>query len=172
MQEYFKNMIRVIDPKNADFIMNDRDIAESFERAVRYFRDGKKTLALYVLRDAKRKAADFSNRKLTPANIRVGDGVTVNLWSDRYAATVIAVTKRSVTVRRDKATLDPGFKPEWVAGGFVGHCINQSEQTYTYEPDVNGDEYSFCWSRRHQRYEQTNGPTLSKGRHEFYDYNF
>ena len=30
---------------------------------------------------------------MTPANIQVGDGVTVNLWSDRYAATVIKVTK-------------------------------------------------------------------------------
>lgn len=114
----------------------------------------------------------FRERFLTPASIQVGDGVTVNLWSDRYAATVIKVTKSSVTARRDKATLNPDFKPEWIPGGFAGHCTNQDEQTYSYEPDENGMEYTFRWSRKYQRYGQPGNLTLSKGRHEFYDYNF
>ena len=121
---------------------------------------------------AKEKVALFRERFLTPASIQVGDGVTVNLWSDRYAATVIKVTKSSVTARRDKATLNPDFKPEWIPGGFAGHCTNQDEQTYSYEPDENGMEYTFRWSRKYQRYGQPGNLTLSKGRHEFYDYNF
>lgn len=109
---------------------------------------------------------------LTPANIKVGDGVTVNLWTDRYAATVIWVTKTSVTVQRDKATLNLDFKPEWIPGGFAGHCINQYEQTYSYERDPNGKTYDFRWSNKYGQYGQPGNLTLSKGRHEFYDYNF
>ena len=109
---------------------------------------------------------------MTPANIQLGDGVTVNLWSDRYAATVIKVTKSSVTVRRDKATLNPDFKPEWIPGGFAAHCTNQEEQSYTYEPDESGTVYTFRWSNKYQRYGQPGNLSLSKGRHEFYDYNF
>ena len=51
---------------------------------------------------------------LTPATVQVGDGVTICYWSDRHAATVIKKTPLSLTVRRDKATLDPSFKPEWI----------------------------------------------------------
>ena len=67
---------------------------------------------------------------MTPANIQVGDGVTVNLWSDRYAATVIKVTKSSVTVRRDKATLNPDFKPEWIPGGFADIHLPAGRKRY------------------------------------------
>lgn len=104
--------------------------------------------------------------------VNLSTGETVNIWSDRYAATVIKVTKSSVTARRDKATLNPDFKPEWIPGGFAAHCTNQDEQTYTYQPDENGMEYTFRWSRKYQRYGQPGNLTLSKGRHEFYDYNF
>lgn len=80
--------------------------------------------------------------------------------------------KNSVTVRRDKATLNPDFKPEWIPGGFAAHCTNQEEQSYTYEPDESGTVYTFRWSNKYQRYGQPGNLSLSKGRHEFYDYNF
>ena len=51
----------------------------------------------------------LSSVKLTPLDMKVGDGVTVNLWSDRYACTVTKVTKAFVVAQRDKAILDPGF---------------------------------------------------------------
>lgn len=71
-------------------------------------------------------------------DVKVGDGVTVNYWTDAHACTVIARTAKSLTLRRDKAILDPSFKPEFIAGGFFGTVINQNEQSYTYEPDENG----------------------------------
>lgn len=114
----------------------------------------------------------LSSVKLTPLDVKVGDGVTVNLWSDRHACTVTKVTKAFVVVQRDKATLDPEFKPEWILGGFAGHCVNQDEQSYTYERDENGQTYKLYWSNRYSRYGQPGSPSLSKGRHEFYDYNF
>lgn len=113
-----------------------------------------------------------ADNRINPFNIKVGDGVTVCLYSDRYAATVTKVTKATVTVKRDKATLDPNFKPEFVVGGFVAHCTNQEEQTYTYETDPDGEEYTFRWSKKYGRYGQPNDLHLIKGRHEFYDYNF
>lgn len=73
---------------------------------------------------------------------------------------------------RDKATLNPDFKPEFIPGGFAAHCTNQSEQSYTYEPDEKGEVTTFHWSDKFQRYGQPGNLTLSKGRHEFYDYNF
>ena len=171
-RQYIEAIVRAIDPDNAPYIIQDPEVMGDFESALEYMRKGKRKLAVFIWTDAKKKASEFSRHRLTPATIRVGDGVTVNLWSDRYAATVIAVTKSTVTVRRDAATLDPGFKPEFIIGGFAGHCTNQSEQRYSYKPDEKGSTYTFHWSRKYQRYGQPGNLTLSKGRHEFYDYNF
>lgn len=165
-------IIRAIDPDNAPYIIQDSEIVRHFQRAAEYLKNGNRKLAGFCFRGAKEKVAQFGEHYLTPASIRVGDGVTVNLWSDRYAATVIKVTKSSVTVRRDKATLNPDFKPEWIPGGFAAHCTNQEDQSYTYEPDESGKVYTFRWSNKYQRYGQPGNLSLSKGRHEFYDYNF
>ena len=167
-----QTIVVAIDPVNAEYIMQNDEIVRTFHGAAEYIREGKTDIAAWAFKEAKEKVALFRERFLTPASIQVGDGVTVNLWSDRYAATVIKVTKSSVTARRDKATLNPDFKPEGIPGGFAAHCTNQDEQTYSYEPDENGTEYTFRWSRKYQRYGQPGNLSLSKGRHEFYDYNF
>lgn len=118
--------------------------------------------------------------------LNVGDGVTVSLWTDAEAYTIVKKTPKSMTLREDKATLIPGWKPEFVAGGFAGHCVNQDEQEYTYEPNPtgamikislrtwkassNGDERR-RWKRsgtgRNER-----GGNVRPGRHKFHDYNF
>jgi hypothetical protein len=103
--------------------------------------------------------------------VEIGDGVTVCLWSDRHAGTVIKRTKSTITIQYDKATLDPKFKPEFVAGGFAGHCTNQGEQTYTYEKNPKGDIETYRWSEKYGRFK--NGDVrIINGRREFYDYNF
>ena len=170
--ESIQRMIIAIDPVNAEYIMQNFNIMDDFCRVARYVREGNLKMAAWLLKRTKIDVAKFKERYLTPSNIHVGDGVTVNLWSDRHAATVIKVTKSTVTVRRDKATLSPDFKPEFIPGGFAAHCTNQDEQKYTYEPDENGRQYTFRWSKKYQRYGQPGNLTLSKGRHEFYDYNF
>lgn len=103
--------------------------------------------------------------------VEVGDGVTVNLWSDSHAYTVIKRTPKTITIQQDKATLDSNFKPEWIPGGFAGHCINQEEQTWTYEPNPNGEILRIRWSEKHEAWRYLN-KNLTMGRHEFYDYNF
>ena len=103
--------------------------------------------------------------------LAVGDGVTLRYYSDREAYTVIKRTASMLVVQRDKATLDPNFKPEWIAGGFAGHCTNQNEQTYTYERDPNGSIKKIRFSKKYGAFMFCDKPIMV-GRHEFYDYNF
>ncbi len=104
-------------------------------------------------------------------DLQVGDGITVNLWTDRHAYTVIRRTPKTITVQRDKTTLNPEFKPDIIVGGFAGHCTNQNEQTYTYEPDTNGSKLTLRFSEKQCAFTYL-GNAISLGRHEFFDYNF
>ena len=65
--------------------------------------------------------------------LKEGDGATVCYYTDRHACTVIKRTPKTLTLRQDKAILDPSFKPDFIPGGFFGTVINQNEQSYTYE---------------------------------------
>lgn len=105
------------------------------------------------------------------SELKVGDGVTVVLYSDRHAYTVIKRTPCTITIQRDKATLSDDFKPDIVPGGFCGHCVNQDEQTYTYERDEHGSKLTLHFSKKYGRFMYLNKYILI-GRHEFYDYNF
>lgn len=171
-REEYSTLIVKLAPENARYILCCKKIINEFERAERYRKEGKAELAECVEKRAIERVTIFNQTALTPATVKVGDGVTINLWSDRHAATIIKVTAKTVTVRRDKATLNPDFKPEFIPGGFAAHCTNQSEQSYTYEPDENGEVRTFRWSDKYQMYGQPRNLTLSKGRQEFYDYNF
>ena len=104
----------------------------------------------------------------------VGDGCTYYLWSDSYACTVIKKTKKTITIQRDKATLSPDFKPDWIPGGFAAHCTNAEEQEYTYERNPNGEIYVCHWSEKEGRYRTGSDGSIKigVGRHEYYDYNF
>lgn len=170
-KEVFEFISR-IDSINAEYIMQNSEIMNCFDRALKYLNQGKKDMYLFRLDMAREKIEKFGECHLTPANAKVGEGATINFWSDRQAATIIKVTKCSITVQRDKAILNPNFKPEFIIGGFSAHCTNQSEQSYTYEMDETGQTYTFRWSKKHCSYGTPGNLTLSKGRHEFYDYNF
>lgn len=169
--ESIQRVIAAMDPVNVDYIMQDEHITAEFRWASRMAKLDRRAAAFHFRR-AKEEVAKFHETHLTPETIRVGDGVTVNSWSDRYAATVIKATKNMVVVRRDTAILDPNFKPEFIIGGFCAHCTNQSDQTYNYRPNPEGEEYKIYWSKKYRRYGQPGEYSLSKGRHEFYDYNF
>lgn len=119
------------------------------------------------------ESKDLTQQIATEQNreIEVGDGCTIHYWSDKEAYTVIKRTPKTITIQRDKATLDPSFKPEWIAGGFAGTCINQNEQTYTYERNPEGAIITAHWSEKYGCF-KANGCYISNGRHEFYDYNF
>lgn len=67
----------------------------------------------------------------------VGDGGTISIGTDRYACTVIDVTKsgKTVTVQHDNATVTS-------KDGIYG------TQRYEYSPDENGSVYTFRLSRK------------------------
>ena len=101
-----------------------------------------------------------------------GDGSTVCHYSDLTAGTVIKISPSGKTVwmREDIATLD-NWKPEIVPGGFAGHCVNNAEQRYTYQPNPDGRIHRASL-RKDGRFRTTNGEPVIPGRHHFHDYNF
>lgn len=124
-------------------------------------------------RDRVRELEDERQKELN-REIEVGDGVTICLYSDMEAHTVIARTAKTITIQRDKAIRDPKFKPNWEPGGFSAICTNNEEQEWTYERDPNGRTQRCYWSEKNGRW-QTGGDgsiPVIRGRHEFYDYNF
>lgn len=170
--ENIANFVFVTDPENSQYIVRNYEFMRLVESRQRFLDRGDSTTAGYIQNDIEEFVRKYDSRYLTPGNAKVGDGATVVLYSDRYAGTIIKVTPLSITVQRDTATLDPEFKPEWIIGGFAGHCTNQEDQKYTYERDEHGEIYTFRWSDKHQSYGRPGNLRAIKGRHEFYDYNF
>jgi hypothetical protein len=171
--EVITQLVKEADPANAEYILNDHRFMSDVETAQRFEDKGNTEMVNFMVEGIHKKAQEYSSQFLTPANVKVGDGVTMHLYSDSHAGTVVKVTKTSVTVQRDKSTLDPNFKPDFVVGGFAGHCTNQSDQRYTYEADPNGELVKFNWSKKYSQFRNTKqGRSLTKNRHEFYDYNF
>lgn len=123
---------------------------------------------------AMEKQLQFEIRKEENREAAVDDGVTVCLYSDRHAATVVKRTATRITVQHDKAVLDPNFKPDFIPGGFSAHCTNQHKQSYTYERDPEGRIETFNWSEKRGRWQGGGDGSivLILGRHEFYNYNF
>lgn len=104
-------------------------------------------------------------------NAKVGDGATVHYWSDAHAYTIVKRTAKTLTLRRCKATLADGWKPEYIPGGFSVICTNDESQRWQYEEDEDGDIVKAHWSDTYGF--RVNGClNVSFGRHEHYDYNF
>ncbi|MGL5064757.1 MAG: hypothetical protein ACRC62_32640 [Microcoleus sp.] len=71
---------------------------------------------------------------------KVGDLVTENFYTDSRAGRVIEVLRkgREVVFQEDFSRLSKSFTPHFAIGGFMGHCTNQGQQSYTYESNPNG----------------------------------
>ena len=119
------------------------------------------------------------------SNLNVGDGVTVSVWTDCDAYTIIRKTPKTITLQMDKATLSPDWKPEFIVGGFAGHCVNQADQRYTYERDENEHTIKITlrsWldddGNERRRWKRSGVKTFEQGgsayagRRKFHDYNF
>ena len=102
----------------------------------------------------------------------VGDGATVCHYSDRTACTVIRVSPSGKTLylQSDTAVLDD-WKPEFIPGGFAGHCVNNTEQRYAYQPNPQGAIHRAS-RRKDGWFRTTNGEPVIPGRRQFHDYNF
>lgn len=110
----------------------------------------------------------------------VGMGVTELGWSDRHPWEIIeVVSDRKIKLRSMTATRDPEWKPEVVAGGFSGHCVNNNEQRWKIEPNPEG-KVKFATLRKNGKWIWVGEPAvgscaaglrLGEARY-FYDYNF
>lgn len=109
-----------------------------------------------------------------PTNVKVGEGATLCLYSDRYACTVSNISKKGkqITLQRDTATRIT--KPEIIPGGFAGHCTNNDEIEYTYARNEKGATYTANWSEKRGKFVVggAKGEPVMQGRDEKYDYNF
>lgn len=102
--------------------------------------------------------------------LEVGDHAHICHWSDISPVTVIKRTKKTITVRYDKATLDPDWKPDFVVGGFSVHCTNNDDQEWIIEEDENGrtETFRLCkFGWRNTAHERLYPEWMKK-----YDYNF
>ena len=104
--------------------------------------------------------------------MEVGDRAHVMMWSDIYPVTILRKTATTLTVRRDKATLDPNWKPDWIIGGFSAHCTNNEDQEWIIEEDPDGEIEVFRWSKRLNCFKDKSDCKLLPGWKKFHDYNF
>lgn len=167
-----KALVESIDPVNAEYILKSDDIRREAGWYQHYLNEGREDMSRFTLERLKEKIRKFGECMLLPTNAKVGMRATVLYWTDQHAGTIVKVTRKTITVQRDKATLSPDFKPVFIPGGFAGTVINQEEQEYTYERDPNGTKQTFHWSEKYQSYGQPGNLRVVRGRREFYDYNF
>lgn len=115
----------------------------------------------------------------------IGGGITVSLYTDAHAYTVVKKTAKTMTLQEDDATLLNGQDLQFHPGGFVAHCSNQRIQEYSYKTNPKGpmikitlrtwidDEGNECraWKRSGVKTNERGGNAFP-GRHKFHDYNF
>ena len=84
---------------------------------------------------------------------------------------VKVVSNKTIEVRAMDAELDPSWKPEFVQGGFVGHCVNNNEQRWIFKSNPKGQVLRVRkgkngWKSAYGRH------SLDQAPHKKYDYNF
>tara|TARA_R100000805_G_C3520351_1_gene42961 strand:- start:141 stop:506 length:366 start_codon:yes stop_codon:yes gene_type:complete len=83
------------------------------------------------------------------------------------------ISEKCIEIRSMNAELDPTWKPEWVSGGFAGHCTNQHSQRWIYSKKLDGyvarvrlSKYGVWKDKGGNKY------WISKEPNKFHDYNF
>ena len=115
---------------------------------------------------------DVAPKSFNPADIKVGQGITLHSYSDTNPYEIIAVSKtgRQATIREMKATLnrDESTLVQTV-GGFAAHT--SGKQVWDIESDEDGYVRKMNWSNKKQRF-VSDGKNASLGASKHYDYNF
>ena len=83
------------------------------------------------------------------------------------------ISGKTVEIREMNSERDPTWKPEFVVGGYAGHCTNQHMQRWIITPDLSASvrrirlSKTGVWKDAYgHKYE------LSETPRRFYDYNF
>lgn len=102
--------------------------------------------------------------------LEVGDRAHICHYSDISPVTVVRRTAKTITVRYDKASRSPNWKPVWEPGGFSAICTNIDEQEWIIEEDENGRLETF--RLRQVGWRNSAEECLAPGWKKYYDYNF
>jgi hypothetical protein len=95
-------------------------------------------------------------------------------YSDVNPYEVVArISDKTLEVREMSATLDPNWQPEFLPGGFAGHCVNQGQQRWKIASDpaqpvirIRLNKRGLWRSSDGRRFQISDRPV------KFYDYNF
>jgi hypothetical protein len=117
--------------------------------------------------------------------LNIGDGVSVSVWTDIDAYTIVKKTATTITLRGDHQKLANREELRFVSGGFMAHCENQEVQRYEYSPNLDGFEIKITLRRwkdeqgnQRRKWKRANTGTFDNGgnayagRRAFRDYNF
>ena len=85
---------------------------------------------------------------------------------------VRVVSERCLEIRAMRAERDPSWQPEWIPGGFAGHCLNQAEQRWVIQSDPNGRVLRIRLGRNGWRSADRDRFEVADQPRRFYDYNF
>jgi hypothetical protein len=110
-------------------------------------------------------------------NLPAGDAgervyFTEECYSDSHVWVQVKRTAKTATLARVECLRDPAFKPEYIAGGYAGHCTNQREQTWIYAGDGSDSDYHRTVRHTKKGWAHKGTPYIENRAHEFYDYNF
>lgn len=123
-----------------------------------------------------KETTTMTENKLTPETAEAGIGVTMNMYSDRHAGTIIEVRRngKQIVIQRDKAERTNRDDDTFSPGGFVGHTESPRGQQWAYERNTDGAVMTANWSAKYSRFFIGGAQSVSvtMGRHEHFDYNF
>jgi chromosome condensin MukBEF MukE localization factor len=105
-----------------------------------------------------------------------GEYVTESMYTDAHAWVVLGRTAKTLTVAKVLVKRNLDWKPEFIAGGFAGHCVNNSEQTWLFDRISNETKVlrlvksrytgsDMMWGYKGEKF-------IANGAVEMYDYNF
>ena len=112
------------------------------------------------------------NTQLTPANVTIGQQVTVCYYTDRkvFEITNVSATGKQITLQQSNQTLDKEASDlTFTPGGFAAHV--SGTQVWNVKSDPNGGIIKANFSTKFDKF-KTGGNTVINGSHPHYDYNF
>jgi len=115
--------------------------------------------------------------------LAIGDGVSVSVWTDIDAYTIVRKTTSTITLRCDNAELLNRDELHFDIGGFAAHVTG--EQRYAYTPNPDGHVIKITLRRwddeegnQRRSWKRSGTGTFEQGgnayagRRKFHDYNF
>ena len=94
-------------------------------------------------------------------------------WTDVNPYEIVKViSDKTIEIRAMDATRDESWEPEFVSGGYAGHCVNQSNQKWDI---ISDDDIPVIRARLRKDgyYHSVHGKhLLGENPRKFYDYNF